>query len=95
EDIKSLSSRVGMGSNRHVDGLALLIVEVNSERPTEEKQSRVKSKTEEINEAAGTSTAADSWAWPISSLILIIFLLKKLIKSSLLRIAGMHGLTEL
>ena len=84
-----------MGSNRHVDGLALLMVEVSLERFTGEKQSRVRSGPGEVIEAEETPTASGSWALLISSLILIILQLKKLIKSSLLRAAGMHRSTEL
>ena len=61
-----------MESNRHVDGLALLMVEVSSERSTGEKQSRVRSGLEEVTEAIETPTAVGGWVWLISSLILII-----------------------
>ena len=65
------------------------MAEVSSER------SRVRSGLEETTEAVETSTAVGGWDWLISSLILIILLLKKLIKFSLLRDPGMHGSTEL
>ena len=90
-----LSSQVGMGSNRHVDGLALLMIEVSTERCIREKQSRVRSGLEEDTEAVETPTEIGGLSWLTSSLILIIFLLKKLTKSSLLRAAGMQGSTEL
>ena len=43
-----LRSRVGIGSSRHVDGLALLMVEVSSERSIGEKRYRVRSGLEEV-----------------------------------------------
>ena len=48
-----------MGSNRHVDGLALLTVEVSSERSVGEKQSRVRSGPEEVTEAVKMLTVGD------------------------------------
>lgn len=39
----SLSSFVGMGSKRHVDGLEEVIIEVNSERSVGEKESNLTS----------------------------------------------------
>ena len=43
----------------------------------------------------GSSSAVREQPWPIFSLTLVIFLVKKLIKSSLVRSAGIEGSTEL
>ena len=78
KDMTFLRSQVGMGSNRHVDSfvVALLMVEVSSERSTGEKQSRVRPGPKGVTDTDETSTAVGGWAWFISSLILVIFPVK-------------------
>ena len=66
-----------------MDGLALLMVEVSSDRSTGEKQSRVRSGPEEVTEAVETLTAIGGWALLIFSLIQIILPQKKPTKYSL------------
>ena len=68
------------------------MVDVSSERSLGVKQSRVRSG--QVTEAVEMLTAIGGWSQLISFLIWITLPLKKLIKSSLLKAAGMHGSSE-
>lgn len=94
----SLSSQVGIGSKRQVDGLDEEIVEVSSERSIGAKQSKyisgftVNSKFPVFEDR---SRLIEGKRELILFLIFTILSLKKLMKSLLLRSAGIHGTIEL
>ena len=94
----SLNSLVGIGSKIQVDGLEETIAIVSSERSTRQKPSKYKSGPNGTSKAAvldDTLVILVGRIPLIFSLIETILLIKNLMKSSLLRVKGIHGSTEL
>ena len=93
-----MNSLVGIGSKIQVDGLEETIAVVSSERSTGQKPYKYKSGSKYTSQDAvldDTSVIIVGRIPSIFSLIETILLIKNLMKSSLLRVKGIHGSTEL